>query len=793
MIIMALPIFLKGLSEKKNVQAGFYLEFEAPADTQKIFLKVAGRTFWKVWIDGKFLDAGPARAAHGHARVDVIPLLLDYRDGAVHRIAIEVNGENHPSQGNTGESSFIYATVEADGKELVGTDANTPAFRMLQRREKVEAYSHARNFNEIYDLDDDYYIWRTSEKHTMECFPVEEYKEPVTLISRELPYPCMELYSNGHVMTISDIETDENMKVPLFSYETEESLKEVKEHPSIEGTRDIKRPFTGTLIYPQDSIVSVSTNHMVAIDWVFDKAMAGFCGCHFTVDEASVVDILHTSLYDGKFYCRRPDGCNDVIRLYCPAGTYNFESFLPYFTKYVRITLRKGNKLTLHKCFVREYQYDKKHQGFFKCDDALLNRVYEASIDTFRASTVDVFMDCPDRERAGWLCDSLWSARAEKYLFGDTSVNRAMIQNYAHRWEHFQEEPGFPFCYPSGADARMPTWSLFFILQLEEYLQLSGDKELVDELREHVCAFLDSLSNYENKEGLLENVKGWIFVDWSCANDAYHQQPISVAVNAMYAAGLLSASRLYDMPKLAEKGRNVQACLRGNGIPVDVREADAFFSDVLERSESGQLDAKSIYSEACQYYCYWTGVETPQSTPELFERVVDEYGVCPRKLSTNAYMTPSEIFIALLIRLDMLSKWGYYEHLKEEIKYIFGYMLDHGPGTFWETKGGNASLCHGFTSHAGVWLVRDFLGIHSIDEQGREIVIAPHPEGMRWANGSVKTKNGPVFLEWRTDLMHVWLNVSVPEGYHIKWQFPTEWKSRPEWFINGKAITENKL
>lgn len=791
---MALPIFLKGLSEKQNVQAGFRLDFIASPDTKELSFKIAGRTFWKVWLDGRFLDAGPARAAHGFARVDLLSLPFSCCDGMVHRIAIEVTGQNCSGcQEETGESSFIYATVEADGRELVGTDCNTSAFHLYQRREQVEPYSHARRFNELYDMDAAYYGWRTSDESVMECFPVEESSVSVTLIPRDIPYPCMEVYDSGRVMALSDIEKDKTIEVPLFHYETEEMLMGVPEHPAIEGMQERQIPFTGEVTYPAGDILSVTGTHMIAVDWMFDKAQAGFCGCCFTVDSPSIVDVLHADRFDGRFLSRRPDGCNDVIRLYCPVGTYNFESFLPYFTKYMRITLRKGKRLTLHKCFIREFQYDKTHQGSFLCEDALLNRIYEASVDTFRANAVDIFMDCPDRERGGWLCDSLWMGRAEKYLFGDTSINHAMIRNFADRWKNFREEPGFACCYPSGMGTNMPTWSLFFILQLEEYLYLSGDRELVEESREHVCAFLDSLKEYENAEGLLENPPGWIFVDWSCANDAYHQQPISVAVNAMYAAGLLAASRMYDLPLLAEKARNIQACLRDKRKPMGIKDVNGFFPDVLDRNEKGQLTVKDIYSEACQYYCYWTGVETPESAPELFDRVVEEYGVCPRRLPSNAYMTRAEIFIGLFIRLDMLSKCECYGHLKEEIKYLFGYMLDHGPGTFWESQAPSTSRCHGFTSHAGVWLVRDFLGLKSIDETLREIVIAPHPEGMSWANGSTMTNNGPVFLEWRMDKRHVWLNVHVPEGYTIKWQFPDEWNNRPEWIINGELVTEQDM
>lgn len=786
---MAYPVFLKGLSENKGIQAGFRLEYITPADVKRLCLRIAGRTFWKVWLDGELLAVGPARAAHGFARMDEW-LLPPAPVGSIHHIAIEVTAQNTLGlQEETGESAFIWASVMADERELVGTDATTQAVRLYQRRECVEPYSHARPYNELYDLNSEYYSWRVVDGMLPGAFPVEELPLSVEFIPRELPYPCMDVHTECRLMTLSDVTVDNTVRIPFFPYETAEKLDTVPEHPAMEGMKDVDSAFTGTIVYA-DGEIQVSGTAPYAMEWEFDEAVAGFVGCQFTVNTSSVIDILHTDRSNGRLNSRRGDGCNEVIRLYCQPGTYDFESFLPYFTKYMRITLRQGSELTVHRCFLREYQYADRRLGSFSCDDETLNRIYRAAIATFRANTVDVFMDCPDRERGGWLCDSFWSGRAEKLLFGDTSVNRAMIRNYADRWKNYQEEPGFACCYPSGCEAKMPTWSLFFLLQLEEYWHMSGDRMLVDELKEHVCAFMDSLCVYENAAGLLENPAGWIFVDWSCSNDASHLQPISVAVNAMYAAGLSTYARLYGVAEAEEKSTRIRKLLCSFSEPVGMQVLGDFFPDVLTWDDQGKLVTQRVYSEACQYYCYWLGIGDPQKTSEVFDCVVEEYGVCPSRRPTNIYMTPAELFIGQFVRFDMLSRTGCYHKLKEELKYLLGYMLDRGPGTLWESQSGeNSSRCHGFTSHAGVWLVRDFLGLHPADEVSAEVVIAPHPDGLQWAKGSTMAVHGQVFLEWRTDRQHVYLNARVPKEYRTVWKLPAEWLDRPEWIINGVTIT----
>ena len=55
------------------------------------------------------------------------------------------------------------------------------------------------------------------------------------------------------------------------------------------------------------------------------------------------------------------------------------------------------------------------------------------------------------------------------------------------------------------------------------------------------------------EDGLLERLPGWIFVEWSAANDWV--QDVNFPTNMLYARTLCVAAELYAMPELAEKGR----------------------------------------------------------------------------------------------------------------------------------------------------------------------------------------------------------------------------------------------
>jgi alpha-L-rhamnosidase len=140
----------------------------------------------------------------------------------------------------------------------------------------------------------------------------------------------------------------------------------------------------------------------------------------------------------------------------------------------------------------------------------------------------------------------------------------------------------------------------------------------------------------------------------------------------------------------------------------------------------------------------------------------------------------SQLFIGLCIRLDLLARAGYYEKMYEDLLAICEPQLREGPGTIWEnTAIDTSSRCHGFTSHFGVHLLRDVLGlgIPSFDRTGdgtRALTIAPHICGLRWARGTHETPDGLVSVSWRYDGESFFLKVSLPAGMAYQIDLPRE-------------------
>ena len=121
---VAKPVWPEGREKEWNCQVGFTAGFDGAAAKGGV-LRYTGATMCRVFLNGEFLGYGPARAAHGFARVEELPLGEKLKPGR-NVIAIEVAGYNCDSFYTVRQPAFLQAEiVSGDGKVLAATDAKS--------------------------------------------------------------------------------------------------------------------------------------------------------------------------------------------------------------------------------------------------------------------------------------------------------------------------------------------------------------------------------------------------------------------------------------------------------------------------------------------------------------------------------------------------------------------------------------------------------------------------------------------------------------------------------------------
>ena len=115
-----------------------------------------------------------------------------------------------------------------------------------------------------------------------------------------------------------------------------------------------------------------------------------------------------------------------------------------------------------------------------------------------------------------------------------------------------------PKCFPAEhkTGEYIPNWAMWYVLELGEYLARTGDEAFIAEARERVYSLCNYFTSFENEFGLLEKLKGWIFVEWSKCNELV--QDVSFPSNMMYARMLRCISELYGDKALADKAERIK-------------------------------------------------------------------------------------------------------------------------------------------------------------------------------------------------------------------------------------------
>ena len=761
------PVWVAGREKEMNLTLGFRSVFQAK-NNQNTSLRITASTLYRVYLNGEYLGYGPARAGHGFFRVDEYDLSKRIKDGS-NILAIEVAGYNVNSYYTIDQPSFLQAEVESEGKILLatGNNGNFDAFQIRGRLQKVERYSFQRPFSEFYRLKNGFDKWKTDANIQLESVKTSICKSG-KLLSRNLILPDLNIVHPVSLCAKGTIQ----YKKP-YKYYKDRSLRLINDkykgyketEPEELPSQIIQELSTKTLDSKKsafsDKSITLTANEFITYDLGID--LTGFIGAVITCQEpVKLYFHFDEVLTDGDVNTKKrmPDVNNQVVYELEP-GTYNLETFEPYTFKYLKAILVKGT-CKIEDVYLRKYACHDNPNAYFVSSNNILNEIYKASRQSFRQNAVDILTDCPSRERAGWLCDSYFSAIMEKDFTGHSAVAHNFYENYALPDSFaFLPKGMIPMCYPADHNdgVFIPNWAMWFVVQVNDYAHRGGDPNLIARLKPRIEGILNYFSKFENGDGLLENLDSWIFVEWSRAND--FTKDVNYPSNMLYSAVLSSAADLYNNENWRKKSESIKKTI------VKQSYNGSFFADNAIRNKSGKLEVTKNTTEVCQYYAFYFDVASTSEYPELWKKLTTEFG--PNRNDKMVYpnVFRANAFVGNYMRMDILSRNGLKNQLMNEIQDYFYYMAQR-TGTLWENMGSEASCNHGFASYIGHVLYRDVLGIKNIDYLNKEITIEFTDNELKECKGAVPINGSSIDLKWSRTGKTINYSVTTPPEYKLK-------------------------
>lgn len=710
----AKPIWIKNYRQMCNLQCGFRSDFTVDKP-QKCILKITGATVYRIYLNGKFIHYGPARAPHGYIRYDEV--VIDAEKG-LNKLAIEVAGYNCTGYYTLLHESFIIAELYDENGKIIAATGKDFSGLMLDklRKRKVFRYTFQRDFSEVWTLNNqtEIYNWKINSKIVSDS--VAAVNVPEEYIPRELPLPnysivCADgINEKGAFEHISDIQLYkpnlQNVKVSCEFHGYSQDIIEDRPAEELYGNYHCTEKNLNI------KAAELKENEYAAAQFGFNNT--GFLRTRIKAYTDSTVYLVFSEAKENDMiaFCSNiVNGVNAIkYSLKASDKEYDLETFEPYTCKHIGIIVTEGH-IDVEGFSMREYCYPNVNAVEFSSANKKIADIFCAARETFRQNTVDVYMDCPSRERAPWLCDSYFMGYAEHFLTMDTKVEKVFFENFNIAKEFPCIPDGMvPMCYPSDHNrgVYIPQYALWFILQFEKFVKRSGLKD-ISGYKRIIYGIIDFFRKRLNNEGMLEDLEGWNFIEWSDAN--LFMKGVHIPTNMLFVKSCQVTAALFDdkeLKKLSDELKEKIIALAFDG---------KYFADNALRDKNNILKATENKSEICQYISFFCNIaEDNKKFSDLKNELISKCG--PGIVNRN--LSKANAFVGNYIRMYLMKKWLKPSVFIQEIIEGF-YKMAEITGTLWEHDQPIASRNHGFASYAAVAVFESITGITFIDTYNRVV------------------------------------------------------------------------
>ena len=468
------------------------------------------------------------------------------------------------------------------------------------------------------------------------------------------------------------------------------------------------------------------------------------------------------------------DGFVDILHVSgCPEGE-TWEPFWYRTFRFVQLEIQTGSEaLTITGFDYQETGYPIEVKTRASASDPDFFGIWDISLRTLKRCMQETYMDCPYYEQLQYIMDTRSEILYTYCVSGDDRLARQALDDFRRG----QRANGLlNCCYPYSGEGVIPGFSVYYILILHDHMMYFGDSALI---RYHLGTVDEILNYFEtnlDEQGLVRKIGGtlsdsvWSFIDWSTAWGETQGMPPAgltgpITMESMlYVYGLQKAAELCDYVGRSDTAREYRNRSR------KVQEA----IDQYCRGEDGvYLDGPGVfqYSQHTQVFAVLTGMLDPKQGKTVLLQTMRE----PEK-----YAQCSVAFMFYLFRA--LEKTGAYD-ATASLWDVWRRMLHNHLTTCVENNTDERSDCHAWGAVLLYELPAVILGVRPGAPGYETIEISPNPGYLSWAQGDVVTLWGVVHVQWKT-LGDGTLDISVDAPENAKHRLRIR-ENREE--HNGKA------
>lgn len=397
------------------------------------------------------------------------------------------------------------------------------------------------------------------------------------------------------------------------------------------------------------------------------------------------------------------------------------------------VYIEKDTSLSFDKVSMLYEYLPLSYRGNFRCNDQLINEIWDISAYTMHLTSREFFIDGIKRDRWIWSGDAYQSYLMNYYLFFDSpSVTRTMLNLRG-------KDP------VSSHTNTIMDYTFYWFMGIYDYYQYTGDQHFIKQFYPRMQSLMDYCLSRRNANGMMEGLAGdWVFIDW--------------ADFKMSKAGEVSFEQLLFCRSL----ETMALCAR----LVNDQENESQYTQLAAELKTKLFSAFWDSSKNAFIHNREGGTMSNQVTPytNMFAVLFDYLNHSQQEaVKQNVLLNPDALKITTpymrFYELEALCALGEHHHVLKEMRDYWGGMLTLGATSFWEkyNPGENGSehyamygrpfgksLCHAWGASPIYLLGKYYLGVKPEKEGYKEFSIRPVLGDLEWMEGSVPTPNGDI-------------------------------------------------
>ena len=496
----------------------------------------------------------------------------------------------------------------------------------------------------------------------------------------------------------------------------------------------------------------------------FGTELVGTTAFTVTGPAGHVVEIRHGEELSAPDEVRCPMRAGCDYQEYCtlsgrPDERLEFFDYKGF--RYVEV-LNWPGELTAEnvRVLARHYPFDDDACSFASSDD-LLNGIWTLCANGVKQGTQDTYLDCPTREKGGFLGDGFVTGQSHLLLTGDERMLKKFLQDFA-RSARFR--PGIMSTAPGYVAGVLADYSMLWPPLVEEYYLWTADREFVERMQPVLDGMLEYFEGFENADGLLQGVES-ILVDWpGNLRDDYDydlaKQTICTQLNHFYYGCLRASARLCSIVGRVETAGRLDARAE--------RLAAACVTQLMDAKSGTFFDAPG--SEHFALHANVLPLTYGMLSPEQYGPLVEH--IRAKRLSCGVYFA---FFV-----LKGLYKVGRadlaYDLMTCRDERSWHTMLQAGATTCMEAWGPeqkwNTSWCHPWSSSPTHMICCELMGLGPAAPGWEAIRFAPQPPlALDRAELFITTPRGVVGAAFEQKGPRITYRLSVPDGASLQCMF----------------------